>query len=89
MPAVAKLRILYFAWLRERIGAAEEEIAMPDGVANIGDLMAWLRARNPGHAQAFANPRLIRIAVNQSFAQPDTILHPGDEVAFFPPITGG
>ena len=86
---MAPLRILYFAWLRERTGTAEEAIAMPDGVTTVGDLMAWLRARDGGHAAAFANPRLVRAAVNQVFAAPDTALAAGDEVAFFPPVTGG
>jgi sulfur-carrier protein len=83
------LRILYFAWLRERTGQAEETIPVPDGVATVGALLAWLRARDPAGASAFANPALIRAAVNQAFAQPDTPVAAGDEVAFFPPVTGG
>jgi molybdopterin synthase sulfur carrier subunit len=86
---MAPLKILYFAWLRERTGRAAEEIPVPDGVRTVGDLMAWLRARDAGHAAAFSNPRLVRAAVNQVFAGPDTALNPGDEVAFFPPVTGG
>ncbi len=86
---MGKLKILYFAWLRERTGRAEEEIALPDGVRSVGDLMAWLRARDAAHAAAFVNPRLVRAAVNHVFAAPDTALAPGDEVAFFPPVTGG
>ncbi|HTR16366.1 MAG TPA: molybdopterin converting factor subunit 1 [Acetobacteraceae bacterium] len=85
----APIRILYFAWLRERTGHASETVPLPDGVVTVGDLMAWLRARDDGHALAFANPRLVRAAVNQDFAAPDTPLSPGDEVAFFPPVTGG
>ena len=83
------LRILYFAWLRERTGRAEETIPVPDGVATVGALLAWLRARDEAGAAAFANPALIRAAVNQAFAQPDTPIAAGDEVAFFPPVTGG
>jgi sulfur-carrier protein len=83
------VRILYFAWLRERTGRAEETIAVPDGVATVGALLAWLRARDAAGAAAFANPALIRAAVNQSFAEPDTPIAAGDEVAFFPPVTGG
>jgi molybdopterin synthase sulfur carrier subunit len=85
----APLNILYFAWLREKTGCSAETLAMPDGVATLGDLMAWLRARDDRHRAAFANPRLVRAAVNQVFAAPDTMLAPGDEVAFFPPVTGG
>jgi molybdopterin synthase sulfur carrier subunit len=83
------LKILYFAWLRERTGRAEEEILLPEGVASVADLMGWLRARDAAHATAFANPRLVRAAVNQVFAGPETALAAGDEVAFFPPVTGG
>jgi sulfur-carrier protein len=83
------IRILYFAWLRERTGRSEEELAMPQGVATVGELVEWLRARDAGHAAAFANPRLVRAAVNQDFAAPDTPIHAGDEIAFFPPVTGG
>jgi sulfur-carrier protein len=87
--AADTLRILYFAWLRERTGKAEEEIAVPDGVGTVGDLVAWLRARDAAHEAAFANPRLVRVAVNQEFAAPDAPVRAGDEIAFFPPVTGG
>ncbi len=83
------LRVLYFAWLRERTGRAEESIAMPDGVTTVGALLAWLRARDAAGAAAFANPALVRAAVNQTFAAPDTPIADGDEIAFFPPVTGG
>jgi molybdopterin synthase sulfur carrier subunit len=84
----APLTILYFAWLRERIGAAEETVPLPPGVTTVADLIEHLRARNPVHAAAF-DTRMIRCAVNQTFADPSTRLSPGDEVAFFPPVTGG
>jgi len=83
------LHVLYFAWLRERVGVAEERIALPDGVATVADLVAWLRRRSPGHEAAFAVARTVRCAVNQEFAGPEAKLSPGDEVAFFPPVTGG
>jgi len=83
------LHILYFAWLRERVGTAEEELPLPAGVGTVGELVGWLRARGPGYEAAFANARTIRCAVNQDFATPETAVHPGDEVAFFPPVTGG
>jgi molybdopterin converting factor subunit 1 len=83
------LTILYFAWLRERAGLAEEIVAPPASVATVADLIAWLRDRSPGHAAAFADAKVIRCAVNQDFAAPTTALHAGDEVAFFPPVTGG
>lgn len=86
---MAALRVLYFAWLRERTGCAEEMIALPDGVATVGALMAFLQTHRPAAASAFANPRLVRAAVNQEFAFPDAPVKAGDEVAFFPPVTGG
>ncbi|MGC8477300.1 MAG: molybdopterin converting factor subunit 1 [Acetobacteraceae bacterium] len=82
------MRVLYFAWLRERVGHAEEEVA-PEEVTTVAELIAWLRARSPGHAAAFAQAPLIRCAVNQEFARPDSAVAPGDEIAFFPPVTGG
>jgi molybdopterin synthase sulfur carrier subunit len=83
------LRILYFAWLRQKTGLAEEEVSPPGDVRDVAGLIAWLAARGGGHAAAFADPRQVRAAVNQDFATPDTPVAPGDEVAFFPPVTGG
>ena len=83
------LTILYFAWLRERTGMSEERVAPPAGVSTVGELIAWLMQRSPGQASAFANRRTVRCAVNKDFADPATLVHPGDEVAFFPPVTGG
>jgi molybdopterin synthase sulfur carrier subunit len=85
----APLTILYFAWLRERTGTAEETVTPPADVRTVGDLIAWLAERSPGHASAFANRRTVRCAVNQDFADPAAPIGPGDEVAFFPPVTGG
>lgn len=83
------LRVLYFAWLRERVGTAEESVPVPPEQATVGGLIAWLRARDAGHAAAFEHAALVRCAVNQSFAGPETPVADGDEVAFFPPVTGG
>lgn len=83
------LRLLYFAWLRERLGHAEEEVQPPASVRTVGELISWLAARDAKHGAAFAEPRLIRTAVNQEFARAETAVTAGDEVAFFPPMTGG
>ncbi|MBL6456739.1 molybdopterin converting factor subunit 1 [Belnapia sp. T6] len=83
------MRVLYFAWVRQRVGMAEEEVAPPETVRDVAGLIAWLSARSPGHASAFANPRTIRAAVNQDFAGPDHPVAANDEIAFFPPVTGG
>lgn len=83
------MRVLYFAWLRQKIGIGEEEVAPPATVATVGALVEFLAARSPAHADAFAHRSAIRCAVNQDFATPETPVKPGDEVAFFPPVTGG
>ena len=89
MSDALPLTVLYFAWLRERTGVAEERVAPPPGVTSVAALVDWLAGRSAGHAAAFANRSVVRCAVNQEFADPATALHPGDEVAFFPPVTGG
>jgi molybdopterin converting factor subunit 1 len=83
------IKILYFAWLREHTGTGEEDFTLPKDVGTVGALVGLLRARGAGYDAAFATPRLVRAAVNQVFASPETPVGPGDEVAFFPPVTGG
>jgi molybdopterin synthase sulfur carrier subunit len=83
------LTILYFAWLRERVGSAHEEFALRDGVETVADLMDYLSALDAGHAAAFRNRSVIRCAVNQEFVNASSSIRAGDEVAFFPPVTGG
>ncbi len=87
--AAAPITVLYFAWLRERVGRAEEQVSPPAEVRTVAALIAWLAAQSPGHAAAFAHTGTIRCAVNQDFVDPVTAIKPGDEVAFFPPVTGG
>ena len=86
---MAALHILYFAWLKDRLGCAEETVALPPGVQDVGALIAWMRARSPRHEEAFAEGGRIRAAVNQEFAAHATRIASGDEIAFFPPVTGG
>jgi len=81
--------LLYFAWVRQKIGRSEETIALPDGVATVGDLAAWLAKRGAGYAEAFADPKRLRAAVNQDHVAFDARVSADDEVAFFPPVTGG
>ena len=83
------MRVLYFAWMRERMGRGEETLPLPAGVGTVGALTDWLRARDAAGAAAFAHGAVVRAAVNQEFAQPGTPVADGDEVAFFPPVTGG
>lgn len=83
------MKILYFAWLRAKTGIAEEELPLPPGVATVGALIEHLRTLSPGHAEAFADLSVVRAAVNQDFAELDQAVQGGDEVALFPPVTGG
>jgi molybdopterin converting factor subunit 1 len=83
------VKVLYFAWVRQKIGVAEEEVSPPPSVQDVAGLVVWLAGRSPGHAAAFADPRQVRAAVNQDFATPAQPVKLGDEVAFFPPVTGG
>ena len=83
------MRVRYFAWLKHRVGRAEEEVEPPAEVTTLAALKVWLAARHPGFAEALASPGVVRCAVNQEYAPEDIALRPGDEVAFFPPVTGG
>lgn len=83
------MKILYFAWVRERVGKAEETIALPEAVRTVGDLVAHLAARGDEYAYAFENPGVIRAAIDQVHVKPSTPLEGAREVAFFPPMTGG
>lgn len=83
------MRILYFAWVRSRIGRTGETLAVPPEIATVGALVEWLKSRGPNYEAAFANAAVIRAAVNQRLAKPDDTIGQGDEVAFFPPLTGG
>ena len=81
--------LLYFASLRERLDCAREEVALPRGTPTVASVVETLRARDGRWSEAFAPGRSWRVAVNQRMADPATPLKPGDEVAFFPPVTGG
>jgi molybdopterin converting factor subunit 1 len=83
------LTILYFAWLRERTGVAQEELPLPAGVGSVAQLIEHLSGLDARHAAAFANRGTIRCAINQEFAPLSFPVRAGDEVAFFPPVTGG
>jgi len=84
-----KVRVLYFAALRERVGRSEETVDVPADVNRVGELRRWLAARGEPWATAFAETRRVRAAVDQSMATESAELHENAEVAFFPPVTGG
>src|SRR3954453_397139 len=79
----------YFAWLRERLGTTSESVVLPVGVRTVADLVSHQTERGGGCPSAFVNPRTVRCAVNQEFADPSSTIKPGDEIGFFPPVTGG
>lgn len=83
------ITILYFARLREALGTGREQLALPSDVADIAGLRTTLVRRGGAWAEALGGPRRVRAAVNQQMAGDDTRLSDGDEVAFFPPVTGG
>jgi molybdopterin synthase sulfur carrier subunit len=84
-----KVKVLYFAALREQLGTAGEDIELPAGVGTVAALRSHLMTRGGAWRQALAEGRLVRMAVNQDMAPPTAALKAGDEVAFFPPVTGG
>jgi molybdopterin synthase sulfur carrier subunit len=83
------VKLLYFAWIRTKIGIGEEDLTPPDGVTDVGGLIEWLRGRGGGYAEALEDPSVVRVAVNQEHVDVDHPVADGDEVALFPPVTGG
>ena len=83
------MKVKYFAWVRERIGKAEETIEPPADVRTVSELIAWLTAQGESYAYAFEKPKVIRTAIDQTHVQPDAAIAGAREIAFFPPMTGG
>jgi molybdopterin synthase sulfur carrier subunit len=83
------MRALYFAWVRERIGKAEEEISPPEDIKTVGELMGWLSSKGENYAAAFANTKTMRAALDRTHVRHDALIGAAREVAFFPPMTGG
>jgi molybdopterin synthase sulfur carrier subunit len=83
------VKVRYFAWVRERVGKAEEDVEIPAGVATVSDLVAWLSGRGEGYAYAFENPKVIRAAIDKTHVRADARIAGAGEIAFFPPMTGG
>ncbi len=83
------MRLLYFAWVRQKIGRGEEDFALPTNVRTVGELAHHLRRRGDGYAEVFADMSRLRAAVNREHASLDAKIGADDEIAFFPPVTGG
>jgi sulfur-carrier protein len=83
------MKLRYFAWIRERIGQAEEEIDLPTSIRTIADLITWLSARGENYAHAFESGPLIRAAIDKMHVRHEAEIGTAQEIAFFPPMTGG
>jgi molybdopterin synthase sulfur carrier subunit len=83
------IKVLYFAWVREKVGRSEETLELPETVATVADMIAWLRARGPEYESAFARPEIIRTAINRTHVKSTAAVAGAREIAFFPPVTGG
>lgn len=82
-------KLIYFAWVRERIGTREEELDLPVEVKTVRDLLNWLRAKGDGYAEALRQPEVIRVAINQEHVDHKEPIAGAREIALFPPMTGG
>jgi sulfur-carrier protein len=83
------MKLLYFAWLRGKLGKSTEELAPPPDVATVGQLLDWLETLGPAYRAVLADRRVVKVAVNLEYVGPDHPVAATDEVALFPPVTGG
>lgn len=83
------MKIVYFAWVRERIGKTDEEVEPPAAITTVGELIRWLSGRGEEYAYAFENPKVIRAAIDRVHVRPEAAIATAREIAFFPPMTGG
>ena len=83
------VKLLYFAWVREKVGHAYEVVDLPEGAATIADVIAWLKTRGPEYAAAFERDQVIRAAIDQTHVKHAAAIAGAREIAFFPPVTGG
>jgi sulfur-carrier protein len=83
------VKIRYFAWVREKIGKAEEVLDLPAGIETVADLVMWLKGLGPEYAEAFARADVVRAAIDQAHVKPTASVAGAREIAFFPPVTGG
>jgi molybdopterin synthase sulfur carrier subunit len=83
------LHLLYFAWVKEKTGVAAEEVVLPESIATVAELIAWLKTRGPEFANAFARADVIHAAIDQTHVRHDAKIGGAHEIAFFPPVTGG
>lgn len=87
--ATRTVTLRYFAWVREKMGRAEERVDLPAHVHTVAELVGWLKQRGPEYGEAFAKEHVIRVALDQRHVKPTVPIAGAREVAFFPPVTGG
>ncbi len=87
--SMSEIKLVYFAWVRERIGLAEERVSVPDEVKTVAELAGWLQTRGEEYAHAFENPAVVRGAIDRKHVKPGALIAGASEIAFFPPMTGG
>ncbi|MCM5558404.1 molybdopterin converting factor subunit 1 [Pleomorphomonas sp. JP5] len=84
-----EVRLVYFAWVRERIGLSDERVRLPESIRTAGEMIAWLSERGDNYAYALESPSTIRVAVDQLHIEQNEALGAAQEIALFPPMTGG
>jgi sulfur-carrier protein len=84
-----QIRLVYFAWVRERIGKTDEEVDLPVEIGTVADLVQWLKGRGEEYEYAFENESVVRAAIDHAHVKPDAAIAGAREIAFFPPMTGG
>jgi molybdopterin synthase sulfur carrier subunit len=86
---MSSVQLVYFSWVRERIGCAGETLALPHNPVPLSQILDQLANRGDGYADVLATRTQVRLAVNQSYVDANFLVHAGDEIAIFPPVTGG
>ncbi|WP_230531640.1 molybdopterin converting factor subunit 1 [Microvirga roseola] len=83
------MKLVYFAWVRERVGRTDEEVDLPENVATVADLVRWLKTRGEEYEHAFEDENVVRVAIDHVHVKPEASIAGAREIAFFPPMTGG
>ncbi|MEO9340503.1 molybdopterin converting factor subunit 1 [Mesorhizobium sp. SB112] len=85
----AAVKLVYFAWVRERIGVPEEDVTLPESLSTVSDLLTWLKGRGENYEAALLYPEVIRVAIDHEHADHSEKLGSPREIGLFPPMTGG
>ena len=83
------MKLVYFAWVRERVGKTDEDVEVPSGIGTVADLVRWLKSRGEEYEYAFENDGIVRAAIDHVHVKPEASIAGAREIAFFPPMTGG